>query len=480
MREWLTSIGPKAVRRLCLAVVLSGGLPAADGWMPSELIGAKAAFADDDDDGGDDDDDDGGGRSGGYRSGSDRSIEPRRPGGGNLFRGLQKRFSPRAQRPRAQRRAAVRRPPAPQPPPPLNVPNEIVAVGLTQQQTDQLATAGFTVLDRDVMAFLGSDIIKLRIPPDATIDSARDQVRAAAPGASIDYNHYFRPGQDIAACEGQHCVAPNLVGWPVGTGGPASCGGVVTIGLIDTAINPGHATFASGQLEVIRLTGDELPESGRQHGTAVAALLAGSAGSTTPGLLPGAKLIAVDAFHRGARQDDRSDAYELARAMDLLAARKVDVVNMSLSGPANMVLEQMVGRVAAEGIVLVAAAGNKGPKAEPVYPAAYPEVLAVTAVDRRKQAYRRAGQGDHVDLAAPGVEVWTAASISGARPKTGTSFAAPFVTAAAALAKSSGKTTVAEIHDALTKSAEDLGEPGKDPVYGWGLLDARALCGATQ
>ena len=191
--------------------------------------------------------------------------------------------------------------------------------------------------------------------------------------------------------------------------------------------------------------------------------------------MPSAKLIAIDAFHRGARQDDRADAYDLVRALDLLSTRKVDVVNMSLSGPANALLEKLVRKLGAE-TVIVAAAGNQGPKAGPAYPAAYPEVFAVTAVDRRKKAYRRAGRGEHIDLAAPGVAIWTAASISGARPKTGTSFAAPFVTAAAALAKSSGMKSVAEIHDALAKSAEDLGDPGKDPVFGWGLLNVRALC----
>jgi subtilisin family serine protease len=98
-----------------------------------------------------------------------------------------------------------------------------------------------------------------------------------------------------------------------------------------------------------------------------------------------------------------------------------------------------------------------------------------------KRPYRRAGRGEHIDLAAPGVQVWTAASVSGARPKTGTSFAAPFVTAAAALMKSAnGNATAADIQDALGKSAEDLGAPGKDDVFGWGLLNASAACLVTS
>jgi subtilisin family serine protease len=467
MHAWFSSAGTKALRRICLAAVLSGGIPAGDGWIVAELAGARVAFADDDDGGGDDS----GGSSSGASRGGDRSAGPRGPVGGNLLRGLQRRFLPRS-----QRRAAVRRRADPQPPP-VQAPDEIIAAGLTTQQTGELTADGFVVLRRESLPFAGEDIIKLRIPSGAALGAARDQVRGLAPEADVDFNHYFRPDQDAVDCSERPCVARSVVGWPRG-GIPAACGGQVTIGLIDTAINANHTAFGDGQVEVVRLSDDELPQSGRQHGTAVAALLVGSSGSKTPGLLPAAILIAVDAFHRGARQDDRADAYDLVRAVNLLADRKVDVMNLSLSGPANAVLERMVRKVGGQ-IVVVAAAGNEGPQAKPVYPAAYPEVFAVTAVDRRKRAYRRAGRGEHIDLAAPGVEVWTAASVSGARLKTGTSFAVPFVTAAAALAKSSGMKTVAEIHDALAKSAEDLGEPGKDHVFGWGLLNARTLCGPT-
>ncbi|RWB33664.1 MAG: hypothetical protein EOS70_06355 [Mesorhizobium sp.] len=168
------------------------------------------------------------------------------------------------------------------------------------------------------------------------------------------------------------------------------------------------------------------------------------------------------------------------RALDLLSVRGVQVTNMSLSGPANALLEQFVRKLSEGGMIIVAAAGNGGPKAGPAYPAAYAEVIAVTAVDRMRRLCRRAGRGEHIDLAAPGVEVWTAASVSGARPKTGTSFAAPFVAAAAALMKSANSSaTAVDIHDALGKSAEDLGAPGKDAVFGWDLLNARAACVVT-
>jgi subtilisin family serine protease len=207
-------------------------------------------------------------------------------------------------------------------------------------------------------------------------------------------------------------------------------------------------------------------------------LLVGEAGGRSPGLLPGAELVAVDTFHRRGGKADISDVYSLVKALDYLESRDVSIINMSLAGPANAVLEEAIQRVSAAGILLVAAAGNDGPKAKPVYPAAYDEVIAVTAVDRQKRPYRRAVRGPHIDLAAPGVDVWIAASRQGSRPRTGTSFAAPFVTAALALArKHDPKAQENAALLRMTERAEDLGTPGRDDIFGWGLLNPTGLCG---
>ncbi|MEI8446722.1 S8 family serine peptidase [Mesorhizobium sp. CCNWLY176] len=470
MFNWLRWIRAK---RLLLAIMLAC-IPIADSSLLPGFLETKPAFADDDD-GGDDD----GGRSGASSRNSDPSIGSRRSSGRNLFRGLRNRFLPRAQRSGAARPYRAQ---APQPPLPVHTTDEIVATGLTAQQIDQLTAYGFVVLDHAEIPLLVSEVVKLRKPSSMSLEAARDRIRTFGPPSIADFNHFYRPEQEaIPECSGPHCDATNLVGWPIRVTGPTNCGGDVIVGLIDTAINADHATFAKGQVEIVRLVDEELPQSGRQHGTAVAALLVGAADSSTPGLMPGAKLIAVDTFQSAARQDDRSDVYELIRAMDLLASRGAHVINMSLSGPQNMLLERLVTEISDRNVVIVAAAGNKGPKADPAYPAAYPQVIAVTAVDRNKRVYRRAGRGKHIDLAAPGVEIWTAASVSGARLKTGTSFAAPFVTAAAALLRSSGQgMTSAQVHETLTKSAQDLGDLGKDPTFGWGLLNASTLCAAKM
>ncbi|SNR54443.1 Subtilase family protein [Paracoccus sediminis] len=223
-------------------------------------------------------------------------------------------------------------------------------------------------------------------------------------------------------------------------------------------------------------TGSKPAPSDLLHGTAVAALLVGNADSRSPGLVPQAELVAVDAFQKVA-QDQRMDAFALIEALDYLTAQNVRIVNLSLAGPPNAALAGQVGQMAAADILMIAAAGNGGPRAAPAYPAAYDAVLAVTAVDRRGQVYRRANRGDHIDLAAPGVNVWTAASIRGARTKTGTSYAAPFVTAAAALLwQRDPSLSAAQLRDRLRASARDLGADGRDAIFGDGLIAAPPPC----
>ncbi|WP_353645117.1 S8 family serine peptidase [Mesorhizobium sp. WSM2239] len=247
------------------------------------------------------------------------------------------------------------------------------------------------------------------------------------------------------------------------------------IGLIDTGINLEHEALKGQNVDLTVFSDEARDPSSKIHGTAVAALLVGARQSRTPGLLPDAELIAVDAFHRRG-QDDRADVYNLVRAMNIVAGKDIDVINLSLTGPDNVVLKRAVEAIAKRDVMMVAAAGNKGPKADPLYPAAYPNVTVATAVDRRLRPYRRAGRGEHIDFAAPGVEVWTAASVRGARTKTGTSFAAPFITAAIAYIRAhSPELTRMQVKQVLAAAVEDLGDPGRDPVFGWGLLRMNRL-----
>lgn len=451
---------PSGSLAVVFALALSGatfGVPTAY-QLPGQVFGTGLAIADDDDDGGG-----GGGNSPGSR---DSSSSGQGVGKGRSIFDLFRTQEPRRKAAARPAAALVRQ-----------APQEIVALGLDQGSITNLTAIGYSVSDRADVALVGAEIVKLRVPNGTTLEAARVQVAAVAPDAVVDFNHFYRPDQDRPdPCGADQCLARHVVGWPETGAMPDRCTAPVRIGLIDTAINAEHLAFAGGRIETIRLGTGDLPESGRQHGTAVAALLVGSAEGRTPGLVPGGELVAVDAFQRNGN-DDRSAVFDLVRAIDLLASKGVLVINMSLTGPANLLLERTVEMAAQREIVLVAAAGNGGPRAAPLFPGAYEEVIAVTAIDRRKNAYRRAGAGNHIDIAAPGVQVWTAASVKGASSKTGTSFAAPFVTAAAAMIKAANPQLKAdEVEALLRQGAEDLGKPGKDPVFGWGLLNARTIC----
>jgi len=173
-----------------------------------------------------------------------------------------------------------------------------------------------------------------------------------------------------------------------------------------------------------------------------------------------------------------STGFQLVQALDWLASEGVSVINMSLAGPANDVLHRAIEFALDEGIVLVAAAGNNGPASDPRFPAAYPGVIAVTAIDQNNRAYLRAVRGDHLDFSAPGVNV-RVADIGGApsfRMASGTSFAAPFVAALVLHYRSKFPDTDFEaLLQTMSTDVIDLGIPGHDPIYGWGMAGASLM-----
>ncbi len=421
------------------------------------LTGPAPALADDDGGGDDGGDDGGGGRGGGGgggRGGGGGYVGA--PRGGNLF----DLFRNSRDRGGAQRRV---RPPA------QFLPDEIVVAGVTAQVIDDLVREGFTLVERAVFAPAGGEIARLREPPRLNYESARARILALAPGAVVDRNHLYRTSE--LACPKTGCAGARLIAWP-----SDNCGATPLIGMIDTDVNLDHQALAGRALEEISVLGPGRKSADAAHGTAIAALLIGEPGSRTPGLVPEARVIAVTAFHDHAGTET-ADAFALARALDLLIARKVHVANLSFAGPPNNLLELAVRAALDADIAIVAAAGNGGAGAAPAYPAAYPDVVAVTAVGADRKVYRQAGRGGHLDFAAPGVKLWTAASQSGGRFRSGTSYAAPFVTAALAVRRAhSPEQPLPQIVDEMAARAHDLGETGRDPLYGWGLIQASELC----
>jgi subtilisin family serine protease len=166
----------------------------------------------------------------------------------------------------------------------------------------------------------------------------------------------------------------------------------------------------------------------------------------------------------------------LAGAFAWLAEQRVAVINVSLVGPDNAALAQIVRALTSHGYLLVAAVGNDGPAAPPLYPASYPHVVGVTAVDAHRRVLIEAARGNQVMFAARGADM-SAADIGGKYSAIrGTSFAAPIV--AALLAQSVMTPDLNSSNaaiEALAQGAIDLGPPGRDLTYGFGLVGANYL-----
>lgn len=412
-------------------------------------IGPVAALADDD---GDDGGEDGGGRgrgSGGRDGDGPRSYSP----GRGFFDFLRPRE-------RSQRRS--------QPAPIRFLPNQIVIAGVDERTLDLLAADGFTIVERATVGRTGRMVARLREPRNTSYATARARILAIAPDAIVDRNHVYRTSE--FDCPKGSCSGPEFISWP-----SDGCRATPLIGMIDTGVDLDHPAFAGRAIEEVSVIGSGRKPADPAHGTAIAALLVGAPGSRTPGLVPEAEVVAVGAFHLEGRAEI-ADAFSLTRGIDLLVERRVDIVNLSLAGDDNAVVEAAVTAAIEAGIAVVASAGNRGAGAAPAYPAAYPDVIAVTAVDVKRKLYRQAGRGEHLDFAAPGVKLWTASG-TGGRFRSGTSYAAPFVTAALAVKRAHAPDRpFGEIVFEMANQADDLGETGRDPLYGWGLIQATELC----
>jgi hypothetical protein len=360
---------------------------------------------------------------------------------------------------------------------PSQAQHSIVATGLSDADVALLSTRGIRIAEA-TQGRLAPRVARLNLPAGMSAARARAIVAQIDRHATSDFDHFYYTDEGPPDCTGPGCHAATLIGWQKSE--PQLCGAPPLIGMIDTGVDRNHDALRGQSVEII-----PGPETGKKaaspgHGTAIAALLVGRSSSAAPGLLPDAKLIAVNAFYNEGGTADRTDVISIVSAMETLAERGARIINLSFSGPPNEALREAIAAVLARGIVVVAAAGNKGAGAEPAYPAAYPGVIAVTAVDGELGIYHRATQGDYVDLAAPGVDVMAAQPDGGVAPKTGTSYAVPFVTAAAALLRAAHPDLdPGTLRTMLENHTRDLGQPGRDPTFGWGLIEVAQLCPAS-
>ncbi len=326
----------------------------------------------------------------------------------------------------------------------------------------ELAQRGYLFDKVTELPGMGLRLAEVAAPSSFEISEVRQGVVdvVGSDRADVDLNHFYTAGSPI-----QHKVQGinprTAVPFPADTDEMD-----LRIGMIDSQVDTSHPALASSRISAQSFVGDgaSVPNF---HGTAIASMIAAS-GTDYRGLAPRAQLYAAGVFEQDGDRGEVASTVSLVRALDWLVTAGVDVVNVSLAGPPNRLLETALKRAAERGVLVLAAAGNGGPVARPMFPAAYDTVVAVTAVDSSGRIFRLANRGDYLDLAAPGVGMLHARAGGGYATSSGTSFAVPFATTAVARLRQ--LQPGANVLDSLYLGAEDLGPPGRDEIYGYGLL----------
>jgi len=242
----------------------------------------------------------------------------------------------------------------------------------------------------------------------------------------------------------------------------------VTLAILDTGVLP-DATFGTGRLRTLDIGLGTV--AGRReddgHGTAVAALAAGSS-SDAPGVAPSANILSI----RVTDATSTSDTFTIAQAIVAAVDAGAKVINVSLGGySTSATLTAAIGYAVERGSIIVAAAGNDQ-AAQLVWPAADPRVISVGAVDGAGQQVTFSNSGPTLSLTAPGYGVQTAWQDSQRVTVDGTSASAPLVAGAiAAVLSQNTSLTPATAAQLLLSSASDAGAPGSDANYGRGILN---------
>ncbi|MDB6086935.1 MAG: hypothetical protein JWN43_4816 [Gammaproteobacteria bacterium] len=325
---------------------------------------------------------------------------------------------------------------------------EILALSPSDAALTRAVSAGFLIArDRPLMS-AGLRVIVLAAPPGMSTKEALENLRGSDAEGLYDYNHiYTHAGGDSGAAA------------PSSSAGAAFGRPRIRVGLLDAGIDDSHPVFRESS---VRTWGCPSP-SPSQHGTAVASLLLARAA---------AELYAADVYC-GLPTGGAVDA--IIAAFGWMMSEHVPVINISLVGPRNAMLERAVTALIMRGYILVAAVGNDGPTAPPLYPAAYPHVVGVTGVDANRRVLLEALRGPQVMFAAPGAGLKAADAWHAFAEVRGTSFAAPAVAALLAeLLTAPDKAAADAAVETLATRAIDLGAPGKDFTYGFGLVGADA------
>jgi hypothetical protein len=359
------------------------------------------------------------------------------------------------------------------------VPNEIVAEidsALSDEQADALARRhGMRRIVSQNFPLIGATIGLFRISDGRSFETVRREFAADGSVRSAQPNfRFFLQQQKTTPAEGdqaQYALAklrlPEAHKLAHGTG--------IRVAVIDSGIDTKHRELAGSIVDSFdALASSEGPHV---HGTGIAGAIAAHA--RLMGSAPAAELVAIRAFS-GTANGAQSNSWVILKALDYAARRNARIINMSFAGPKDPLVERGINAEAARGIVMVAAAGNAGAKSPPLYPAANPNVIAVSATDAQDHLFQASNRGGHIAVAAPGAEVFLPAPDEKYQMTSGTSFSAAYVSGVAALMlERNPALRPDELRAVIMKTARDLGSPGRDDLFGAGEVDAGAAVEAV-
>lgn len=325
----------------------------------------------------------------------------------------------------------------------LAIRGEILATGLTEASLGKIQKAGFVVLRR--MEFPALEL-KLFVLARGHVPGSKavEQLRRIAPDASYELNHvFFESGSPHSANAARSQPAE------------AVAGRSSTVGLIDTGV--AKSVDAAANVRLVRRAFAPSPGAGKQHGTAVASLLARKPGQVT--------IYAADIFGEGPRG---GTAELLAKAMEWMVQQRVPVVNVSMVGPPNRLVATVTDVMIRKGYTIVAPVGNDGAAAKTLFPAAYPGVIAVSAADNWGRLLPEASRAKRVDFVGPGIA--TVRDMQGQSLLVrGTSFAAPIISRE--LADRIAAPGSAAAKKAIEQLARTAAQPkSKRNLFGYGLI----------
>jgi subtilisin family serine protease len=346
--------------------------------------------------------------------------------------------------------------------------DQIIAEVDTAEADDLARRHRLTRVSSQELPLIGSAVSLFRITDRRSVENVRTELGADAGVRSVQLNfRYVLQDQKSVPTEGDPAQYA-LTKLRLPEAHALARGANVTVAVIDSGIDVAHPELKDAIAESFDALGAK--QGPHVHGTGIAGAIVSHA--RLMGSAPKARILAIRAFGTAANGAE-SNSFVILKSLDFAAMHGAQIVNMSFAGPKDPLVERGIAAAATKGMVLVAASGNAGPKSPPLYPAANPNVIAVSATDAHDRLFPASNRGGHIAVAAPGVDIFLPAPDGKYQMTSGTSFSAAYISGLAALMmERNPQLAPAEVRAILIRTARDLGAPGRDDLFGAGEADA--------